>query len=113
MTAMKVELLYVEGCPNYEPLMRDLRGLLGSAGIEAEVELHRIGSEEEARLLRFLGSPTVRVDGQDVEPGADTRQDYGIKCRLYQTPDGVEWVPANTWILAAVWRADRLGGGDS
>jgi hypothetical protein len=55
--------------------------------------------------LRFLGSPTVRVDGRDVEPGADLREDFGLKCRLYRTEDGLTGTPAEEWLLAAI-RAD-------
>jgi hypothetical protein len=107
---MKVELLYFDGCPSYEALMRELGQLLDTERVGAVVELHRIESDEEARQQRFLGSPTVRVDGQDVEPGADTRQDYGIKCRLYRTEGEIKRIPAKTWILAALGRGDRRRG---
>jgi hypothetical protein len=110
---VKVELLYFDGCPNYEAVMRELGQLLDTERVGADVELHQIESDEEARQQRFLGSPTVRVDGQDVEPGADTRQDYGIKCRLYATGGGIKRIPAKTWILAALSRADRRSGRDS
>lgn len=53
----------------------------------------------------FLGSPTVRVDGRDVEPGADVREDFGLKCRLYRTEDGLTGTPAEEWLVAAI-RAD-------
>ena len=50
----------------------------------------------------FLGSPTVRVDGRDVEPGAEQRQDFGMKCRLYATPDGLRGTPPDQWALDAL-----------
>jgi hypothetical protein len=61
-----------------------------------------VESHEHALQQRFLGSPTVRVNGMDVEPGADARRDYGIKCRLYRTTAGIARVPPRTWILAAL-----------
>lgn len=92
--------------------MRDLREQLDTTDVDAEVELHRIESDEEARQRRFLGSPSVRVEGQDVEPGAGARQDYGMKCRLYRTPQGLERVPPRDWIRAALGLADRPGERD-
>lgn len=99
---MKVELLYFAGCPNYEALTPRLRELVDEAGVEAEVELRRVDSDEEARRLRFLGSPTVRVDGSDVERGADERQGFALQCRLYRTADGVIGAPPDDWILEAL-----------
>jgi hypothetical protein len=66
------------------------------------MKLRQVESEEDARRSRFLGSPTVRVDGRDIEPGADRRTDYGLKCRLYRTPDGIVGVPPDTVIVDAL-----------
>ena len=99
---MKVELLYFDGCPNYESVVPRVRELLGQAGVSADVELRRIESDEDARRLRFLGSPTVRVDGRDVEPGADERAGYALQCRLYRTAAGVAGAPPDDWIIAAL-----------
>jgi hypothetical protein len=52
--------------------------------------------------LRFLGSPTVRVAGRDVEPGADDRRDYAFSCRIYRGPHGVEPRPDESWIREAL-----------
>lgn len=51
---------------------------------------------------RLLGSPTLRVNGHDVEPAADEPTDYGMKCRIYRTPEGLTGLPADRWILAAL-----------
>ena len=99
---MKVELLYFEGCPNYEGLVPHLQRILRQEGIEPGVELRRVETQEQAARLGFLGSPTVRVDGSDVEAAAATRRDFGLKCRLYQTPNGLRGAPPDEWILAAV-----------
>lgn len=64
---MKVELLYFNGCPNYKVLLLRLRGFLQREGIEAELELKRVETPEEAVRLGFIGSPRVRVDGHDIE----------------------------------------------
>ncbi|HEX5192301.1 MAG TPA: hypothetical protein VFW09_05810 [Solirubrobacteraceae bacterium] len=98
---MRVEILYFDGCPNHEPLVARVPAVLRAAGIEAEVVSRRVESERDARALRFLGSPTVRVDGRDVEPEAATRSDYGLKCRLYRSAEGVSGQPADHLIAAA------------
>jgi hypothetical protein len=62
----------------------------------------RVGSVEEAQARRFLGSPTLRVDGADVEPGADERTDYGLKCRLYRDATRLAGSPGSAWIVSAL-----------
>jgi len=97
-----VELLYFDGCPNYEALLPELRGILQREGIETDIDLRHVETQEEAARVGFLGSPTVRVDGSDVEAAAAGRRDFGLKCRLYQTPNGLQGVPPEEWILAAI-----------
>jgi Alkylmercury lyase len=100
-----VEVLYFDGCPNHEALVPHLRELLGEAGVNAEIELRRVPDDAVAERERFLGSPTVRIDGRDVEPGADERTDFGLKCRLYRTERGFSGLPDDDWILAALGKA--------
>jgi hypothetical protein len=99
---MRVELLYFEGCPNYRGLLPRLRETLARAGVSDEIELRPVESIEEAERERFLGSPTVRVDGRDVDPKAAERTDYGIKCRLYPVSGASTGVPPESWIAAAI-----------
>jgi hypothetical protein len=101
-----VEVLYFDGCPNHEELVPRLRRLLREAAVDAHVELRRVPDEVAAESERFLGSPTVRIDGRDVEPGAERRTDFGLKCRLYRTERGFSGLPEDDWILAAVRTAD-------
>jgi hypothetical protein len=101
-SARVLELLYVEGCPHYEALLTRLRQLLPEAPVGVSIRLRRITDESAAQRERFLGSPTVRVDAQDVEPGSRGRVDFGIKCRLYATGDGLRAMPLDSWILDAL-----------
>ena len=98
--ARSVQLLYFDGCPHYEALLPRLRAIVEEAGTAVALELRRVESVEDARRLRFLGSPTVRVDGRDVEPEAAGREDFGLKCRLYRTPNGTVGTPPDEWIRA-------------
>jgi hypothetical protein len=102
---VKIELLYFEGCPNYTEFLPCLRELLAAEGIEDEVELRRVETAEEAEREHFLGSPTVRIDGVDVDPTAEGREEFGLECRLYRTGDGLETTPPKEWISSAIGRA--------
>jgi hypothetical protein len=102
---MKVELLYFDGCPNHAELLPRLRELLASEGIEQEIELRRVETPEEVERERFLGSPTIRIDGEDVDPMAKERRDFGLECRLYRTEEGLVGMPPEDWIRAALKRA--------
>lgn len=102
---MTVELLYFDGCPSYEALLSRLRELLWETGVETPVELRRVETPEEAECERFLGSPTLRINGRDVEPGADVREDFGLKCRIYRGPAGASPVPPDEWIIDALEKA--------
>lgn len=104
---MKIELLYFDGCPSHEAFLPRLHELLANAGVDAAVKQRRVESDEAAQRERFLGSPTLRVDGIDVDPGAAGRTDYGLKCRLYTTDEGLRGLPSDAWVLDALTRADR------
>ena len=101
---MKIEVLYFGGCPNHEALLPRLRELLDQAQVASPVELVEVPDDAAAQSQRFLGSPTLRVDGRDVEPGAELRTDFGLKCRLYRTEDGFAGVPPDDWVLDALRR---------
>ena len=105
-----VELLYFDGCPNYQAYLPRLRALLPDS---AELILRPVTTDEDARRLRFLGSPSVRVEGRDVELGSEERADYGLLCRLYRTAGGWSGTPSDEWVLNAVRQPGAtLGLGD-
>lgn len=97
---MIVEMLHTEGCPHAEEYLPRLRRLVAEAGVSDPVRVRMVADAEEAQRERFLGSPTVRVDRRDVDPGADARRDYGLSCRLYRGPSGVSGMPPDEWVLA-------------
>jgi hypothetical protein len=102
---VRVELLYFDGCPSYAELLPRLRELLASEGIDQQIELRRVESPEEAERERFLGSPTVRIDGEDVDTAGEERHDFGLECRLYRTEEGLVRTPPDGWIRAGLERA--------
>ena len=99
---MKVELLYWDGCPSHPEALELLRGALAERGVEAEVELREVRTQEEAEALRFPGSPTIRIDGRDVDE-AGARQRPALTCRIYHHPGGrVSPVPTREQLLEAL-----------
>ena len=102
---MEVELLYFDGCPSHEAFLPRLQELLAQADIDVPVLQRRVESDAAAQSARFLGSPTLRVDGADIDPGAADRTDYGLKCRLYPTKEGLRGAPPDEWVLDALRRA--------
>lgn len=99
--ATRIELLYFDGCPSHERLLPVVRRLADEAG--ADLALRRIESPDDAERERFLGSPTVRVNGRDVDPHAHQRSDFGLKCRLYRSEEsGLSPVPPSAWIRSAL-----------
>ncbi len=107
MSRPRVEILYFESCPNHEPARALVERLARELDVEPEIALVEVTGHGEAVALHFLGSPTVRVDGHDVEPGADRRRDFGMRCRLYATDEGLRETPLHEWILDALSRPTR------
>jgi hypothetical protein len=101
-TLPQIEILYFDGCPNHDAFLPHLRDLLARHNLVADVTTTRVDSDQNAQHLGFLGSPTVRINGRDIDPSAGTRTDYGMQCRLYRTPDGLTGHPCDDWILVAL-----------
>lgn len=106
-----IEVLYFDGCPHHEAFLPHLHDLLDTHGITTEVTLIRIDNDDDAQTHHFLGSPTVRINGHDIDPDAADHHDeaqatstspYGMQCRLYRTPTGTTGVPNDQWILDAL-----------
>lgn len=99
-----VEILYFDGCPNHEGALALLEEVATELGIDPDVRLVDVPDPQAAERLRFLGSPTIRVDGRDVESGAEARTGFVLACRVYQGDEGVTGVPPRDWIRRALTR---------
>jgi hypothetical protein len=108
---MKVEVLYFDGCPTYETATKVLQSVLAEERVAAEVELVAVNSDEEAQLLRFPGSPTVRVDGRDLFP-APEREDWRLGCRIYATPEGLLGSPTTEMLKEALSKGGTIADPD-
>ena len=105
---MKIQVLYFEGCPNHLPTVDLARHVVAELGLDAEVEEVEVTSGDDAARLRFLGSPTVLVNGVDIQPSARSRTDFGFSCRTYEGAG----VPPREMLLAAVASAGGEASGE-
>lgn len=106
---MQVELLYFEGCPNWRAEFDELRNVLDELGCEEPVGLIEVRSAEDAQRLRFVGSPTVRVDGRDVDPDAPDAG-FNLECRIYWVNGQAKGRPPREWVAAALRDAKGNAG---
>jgi hypothetical protein len=84
---MRVELLWWEGCPSTPEALEDLKRVLRDEGVDAEVQMVEVRSDEQARAERFPGSPTIRFDGREAIPAEDG-EPASLTCRVYRLRDG-------------------------
>jgi hypothetical protein len=84
---MRVELLFWDGCPSHPRALADLREAMSALALDpSRIVVREIRTDAEAGRERFVGSPTIRIDGVDVQP---TREEpYGLTCRVYHRRDG-------------------------
>jgi hypothetical protein len=106
---MRVEVLYFDECPSYRTAEKMLRGVLAREDVEAEVELVAVNTDEEAQRLRFPGSTTIRVDGEDLFPVPD-RAGYALGCRMYATPEGLRGSPTAEMVRASLAERNLVPG---
>ena len=107
MTRPRVAILYFKGCPNHEPARALVERVAAELQLDPAIEFVEVVDPEAASKLRFLGSPTIRVDGRDVEPGAEERQEFVFSCRVYRTEQGLAGRPDEAWIRAAMTAAAK------
>ncbi|MBA3972665.1 MAG: hypothetical protein C0504_00445 [Candidatus Solibacter sp.] len=97
---MQIEILYFPGCPNHEPAVRRVREVVAREGLDAEIREVNVMDERTGEQLGFLGSPTIRVNGLDIEPTACGAKFAGLACRRY--PGGL---PSEEMIRTALHEA--------
>lgn len=90
---MKIEFLYFNGCPSWEKAHDSLKEVLGEEGIKAKIEKIKVESNNDAEKAKFLGSPSIRINGKDIERDA-ILEDYSLRCRVYKTEEGFKGWPS-------------------
>ena len=99
----KITFLYWDECQSHDEALTRLRKVLSENRIDAQVDVVRVRSDEEAKGLHFIGSPTILVDGRDIQVTNTSR--YGLSCRAYQLEDGrISPLPSEAMIRSALKR---------
>ena len=103
---MRIELLVFEGCPNWGPARELLQAGMASLGIIGEIQEIQVKSPEHAQELNFPGSPTLRVNGQDVAPLPE-HFEPAMGCRTYLVQGHRQGLPDAAWVLEALRKAQE------
>lgn len=103
---MKIEVLYVPNCPNHVQALQRLREILPVESFQENVCEVLVEDIETAHSLKFPGSPTIRINGKDVEPQSEKGAKFGLMCRLYSDGSGA---PSKKRLRAAIALARGLG----
>lgn len=98
----RVELLWFQDCPNHPAVAAMLRELLDELAPGTEIREIDATDPTVAERHRFPGSPTIRIDGRDIDPAYRDPGDYTPRCRLYRTGAGLRGLPERAWIESAL-----------
>ena len=107
--SVTIEMLHTKACPHAAEYLPRLLRLVAEAGSSEPLRVRLIADPDRAQRERFLGSPTIRVNGRDVDPTAEYRREYGLSCRLYSAPGGLRGTPPDEWVLEALRRHAAQG----
>ncbi len=100
---MKIEFLYFEGCANYKPALKRLKKILAEEDVDFPVIMVDVDSDKMAEELMFPGSPTIRINGKDIEEtGDDFSAGFGGRCRVYNDNGILKGVPSEELIKNAI-----------
>lgn len=107
---MTLELLYLPGCPNHGRTATLLRSVLEVEGVDTDLREIPVRDYEEARALQFPGSPTIRVNAEDIEGVPSHELDVGFACRTYFVEGKAQGVPPRSWVEQAIRAARKREG---
>ncbi len=111
---VRVEILARKDCQCRGMARIVVERVIDELDIAADVTVIEITSHAEAKKRGFLGSPTVRVNGLDVEPGTNGSREVNLGDRVYRSDLGLQGWPDSQWIRAALVVAQTAAsGGDS
>jgi hypothetical protein len=102
---MRIEVLHVSNCPSHAVVIERLRQILTTEGLEAHINEVVVNDATVAQSLRFPGSPTIRINGRDIEPQEGETASFGLMCRLYADGNGA---PSHQRLRDAIRRAREL-----
>lgn len=84
----EIEFLFWEECPSHPEALRRLQKIMAELGVESPIDQIDVRTDEDAERLHFPGSPTIRIDGKDVDPFGAQQMGTALTCRIYRLEDG-------------------------
>lgn len=91
---MKIQFLYFDGCPSYKQGLENLKQALRELALPEDFEMINMDSDKKAEEYSFIGSPTIRINGEDIDPRVkDAKVTSHKGCRIYQTEEGIKGAP--------------------
>jgi hypothetical protein len=103
---LNIRFLYSEDCPSHGEALQRLRRGIEIEGISAHIEVIEVKTAEEAEQFEFIGSPTIIVNGHDIDP--QPRPQYALTCRGYRLEDGrISPLPSEAMIRRALREAKK------
>lgn len=99
---VRIEILARKDCPSRGMAIAVVERVVAETGVPVEVVVVDMTSHEQARKRRFLGSPTVRVDGRDVDQRLNGQREFTLADRVYRTDRGLSGWPDAEWVREAL-----------
>ena len=103
--SVSIEILYFDGCPNVEAARDMVTDVMNQTGAEARVAIIKVETNADAQEKHFIGSPSIRVEGKDVDTAGGENQQYSMRCRVYFTDQGISGLPPRTKLQHAIEQA--------
>jgi len=98
---LKISFLYSEDCPSHHEALNRLRKIIDQEGVAAKIEIVKVKNNQEAVTLHLRGSPTILMDGVDIDP--NSTEQFGLGCRVYRLEDGrISPLPSESMIRKAL-----------
>jgi hypothetical protein len=110
---MKIELLHIANCPNTEAARRLLKETLRELSLPEEIQEIEVSDSSQAEALGFPGSPTIRVDDEDVDTTLPRQNNYGLSCRTYMIDGRLQGLPTQDMIRKALLPAVLAAGSEA
>jgi hypothetical protein len=99
----QIQFLFWEDCPSHSQALERLQQVMAELGNESPIERIEVLKDEDAQRLEFPGSPTIRVDGVDIDPAGAAQMGTALTCRIYRLEDGrISPVPSRGMIRRAL-----------
>lgn len=100
-SSLRIVVLGFPGCPNIEPTIRSLTSVAASHQVDAAITCQFVSEADDLTKIGFRGSPTVLIEGVDIDPEVRASGECGYGCRLYATSG----TPSREMISSAILRA--------